>query len=113
MKERAVRTIITAAAVALGLAVPALAQDAKPAVTAPVAPAAKPADAAKPQPAVAADTTKPLTKASDVKADSGKDAKDAKKVDQGAVPRAATQPAAAPKADAGETSEKPAETKKQ
>jgi hypothetical protein len=105
--------MITVAALALGLAAPALAQDAKPAVTAPVAPAARSVDTTKPQPAAATDTTKPVTKASDVKADSGKDAKDVKKVDQGAGLAPATQPGAAPKADAGKTSEKPAETKKQ
>ena len=52
-KERAMKTLITVAALALGLAVPALAQDTKPVVTPPVAPAAKPAETPKATPAVA------------------------------------------------------------
>jgi hypothetical protein len=102
------KTLITVAALALGLAAPAIAQTT---VTPPMAPAAKPADATKAQPAVGNDAAKPVTKASDVKAT---DTKDAKKVDPKAAAPVATQPAATPKVDGtAKTTEKPAETKKQ
>src|SRR3979411_3019426 len=67
-KERAMKMIITVAALALGLAVPALAQDAKPAVTPPVAPAAKPAETPKATPAASTSAAQPATKATDAKA---------------------------------------------
>lgn len=103
------KTLITVAALALGLAAPAIAQTT---VTPPTAPAAKPVDATKAQPAVSKDAAKPVTKASDVKANDK--ATDAKKVDPKAVAPVATQPAATPKVDGtAKTTEKPAETKKQ
>ena len=60
------RTTLAVAALVLGLAAPAIAQDSKP-VTPPVAPAAKPADTTKAQPAVTKDAAKTVTKAADVK----------------------------------------------
>ena len=103
------KTLITVAALALGLAAPALAQDAKPAVTPPMAPAAKPAEAPKATPATTKDAAKPVD---------AKTGNDVKKVDPKAAAPAAPTGATQPKADAGKgvapkTTEKPTETKKQ
>ena len=92
------KTTLTVAALALAIATPAFAQDAKPATTPPIAPMAKPAETPKAQPAAS---------------------KDAKKVEPAKIDPKATAPTTptAPKADAGKdaakTTEKPAETKKQ
>src|SRR5438105_14388983 len=81
-KERAMKTIITVAALALGLAAPALAQDAKPAVTPPMAPTAKPAETPKATPAATKDATTPATNPTDAKAgNQAANDTDAKKVD--------------------------------
>src|SRR5256885_4892428 len=66
-KERAMKTLITVAVLALGLAAPALAQDAKPAVTPSMAPAAKPAEAPKATPAATKDAAQPATNPVDAK----------------------------------------------
>jgi hypothetical protein len=109
-KERAMKTLITVAALALGLAAPALAQDAKPAPTPSMAPAAKPAEAPKATPATTKDAAKPGTNPADAKTgDKPVTGNDAKKVDpKAAAPAAPTGKVVAPK-----TTEKPAETKKQ
>jgi hypothetical protein len=105
------KTLITVAALALGLAAPALAQDAKPVVTPPVAPMAKSAETPKATPAASKDAAQPATT----------NDKDAKKVDPKAA--APVAPAVAPKTDTGKgaavktdttkTTEKPSDTKKQ
>ena len=103
------KTLITVAALALGLAAPALAQDAKPAVTPPIAPAAKPAEAPKATPATTKERRPARAKSHTTR-----------------TPRRSTrrQPLpwslrpSRPKADAGKgdtpkTTEKPSDTKKQ
>src|SRR6185369_799370 len=90
-KERAMKTTLTVAALALAIAAPAFAQDAKPATTPPIAPMAKPAEAPKAQPAASKDTVKPAVTPATTKAG---DAKDAKKVDPAKVDPKAAAPAA-------------------
>ena len=112
------KTLITVAALALGLAAPALAQDAKPAVTPPMAPAAKPAETPKATPAASTNAAQPATNPAGNTAATDKDAK---KVDPKAA--APVAPAGATKTDAGKgaavkvdapkTTEKPSDTKKQ
>ena len=110
------KTLITVAALALGLAAPVLAQDAKPVVTPPVA--AKPAETPKATPAASKDAVQPASTPTDAKATAYKNAK---KVDPKAAtsvaPAAATKTGAgkdaAVKGDATKTTEKPSDTKKQ
>ena len=120
------KTFITAAALALGLAAPALAQDTKPAPTPSIAPSVKPADAPKTTPVTAKQAAQQTYSKVDNKTSSGKDAKagnktasgqDAKK-DDPKIAAPVTTPAGATKGasfktDAAKTTEKPSDTKKQ
>ena len=111
------KKMITVAALSVAIAAPAFAQGAKPTVTPPVTPAAKPVDAQKAQPAASTQANQPAAKPVDTNTAVKQDAN--KKVDpKAAAPAGNTQPIIAPKADAPKvdatkTTEKPAETKKQ
>src|SRR5262245_49314573 len=112
------KTTLTVAALALAIAAPAVAQDAKPGTTPPIAPVAKPAERHKAPPsAPKEEASKPAAPATDAKATAKPgDGKDAKKVEPAKVDPKATPTAPkadASKGDAAKTTEKPAETKKQ
>ena len=90
------KTFITAAALALGLAAPALAQDTKPAPTPSIAPSVKPADAPKTTPVTAKQAAQQTYSKVGNKTSSGKDAKAGNKTASGQDAKKADPKIAAP-----------------